>query len=99
MFTFVTRCQSIRRHCASAALKFFLGSIFRARWLANEAGSWFSIESADIVSHELVLRHPYGQKWSRYVKSFAIGAHSTISNAELKVDYDDEFIGIKLPLD
>ena len=57
-----------------------------------DVGQWFQVEEDDSESRTLLLSHPYGLNWSRYVKSFAQSAYRTLSRDSLKIEIDDQFI-------
>jgi hypothetical protein len=59
----------------------------------SKSGQWFYIEGIDgNTNQELVLRHPYGIKWSRYLKSYLLSSYYTISKSRLKIEIDDQFV-------
>jgi hypothetical protein len=60
----------------------------------GKVGQWFYVEGSDSGTPQLVLHHPYGLKWSRYVKSYALSAYGTISRKNLSIEIDDQFIQI-----
>jgi hypothetical protein len=62
-------------------------------------GHWFFVEGSDVVNgNGLMLRHEYGLRWSRFVRSYLMSAYTVFSKNELKVEVDDQFVHLELPV-
>jgi hypothetical protein len=59
-------------------------------------GHWFRLEGEE-VQRWMTLSHPYGPKWSAYVKAYIQSAYSTISKRKIEVDITDQLIRIEFP--
>jgi hypothetical protein len=56
---------------------------------------WFYVEGSDKSTHKwIMLRHSYGLKWSRCVRSFIVSAYGTISKDKIEVEISDQWIRI-----
>jgi hypothetical protein len=56
---------------------------------------WFYVEGRDDVTHKWVmLRHSYGLKWSRCVKTFIVSAYGTSSKDKIKIEISDQWVRI-----
>lgn len=54
---------------------------------------WFYVEGYSQTGR-LVLRHSYGLKWSRYLKSFILSAYGTISRDKIEIEITDQVVKI-----
>jgi hypothetical protein len=62
--------------------------------LGNYCG-WFYVEGNDAVAHKwIMLRHSYGLKWSRCLKSHIVGAYGAISKDKIQIEVSDQWIRI-----
>ncbi len=56
---------------------------------------WFYVEDDDVGTQQwMILRHSFGRKWSLFVKSYILSAHSAISKDRIEVEIADQFIRI-----
>ena len=82
-------CELYRNSGRPLAFREFLTKI-----LGNHAG-WFYVEDdGDGTRRLMTLRHPFGRKWSIFVKSYILSAYSTISKDRMKIEIVDQFIRI-----
>ncbi len=57
---------------------------------------WFHIEgSYESIHHSITLRHTFGLKWSIFVKSYILSAHSAFSNDKIKIEIADQFVRVE----
>ena len=57
---------------------------------------WFYVEGNDATTHKwMMLRHSYGMKWSRCLRSYLMSAYSTISKDKLKIEISDQWVRIE----
>jgi hypothetical protein len=66
--------------------------------ILSRRARWFRIEGNDIgeASHELMLQHKFGIRWSAFLKSYLSGAYEAVSHRRLTVDVTDTFAKLKL---
>lgn len=56
---------------------------------------WFYVEGSDKATRKwMMLRHSYGLKWSRCVRSYILSAYGTMSKDKIKVEISDQLIRI-----
>jgi hypothetical protein len=82
-------CELYRTSGQILAFREFLIEI-----LGKHAG-WFHMEDdGDGTQRSMTLTHSFGRKWSIFVKSYILSAHSTISKDKMSIEIADQFIRI-----
>ncbi len=62
--------------------------------LANHS-HWFYHEGGMVAGNRaLMLRHPYGVRWSRFLKSYIVSAYGASSKNKINIEVEDQFIRI-----
>jgi hypothetical protein len=66
--------------------------------ILGKRARWFRIEGPDVdeASHELILQHKFGIRWSAFLKSYLSGAYEAVSHRRLTVDITGTFVRLKL---
>ncbi len=86
-FPFVCELYRNRKH--SLTFREFVTKV-----LGKHSG-WFYVEDDDDGTQRwMFLRHPFGRKWSLFVKSYTLSAHSAISKDKIDIEIADQFIRI-----
>jgi hypothetical protein len=62
--------------------------------LMGNYAHWFYIEGDNGFRGQMTLRHGYGLKWSRFVRAFLLGAYGVLSNEELSINADEQFVHV-----
>jgi hypothetical protein len=63
--------------------------------ILGEHYGWFSEEGdGDGNQRWMTLTHPFGRKWSIFVKSYILSAYGTISKDKIQIEIADQFIRI-----
>jgi len=58
--------------------------------------NWFHIEgSYGSIHHSMTLRHTFGLRWSVFVKSYVLSAHSIFSKEKVEIVIADQFVRIE----
>jgi hypothetical protein len=65
--------------------------------ILGERARWFHTEGTLVKPELITLYHPYGTKWSAFLKSFISGAYEVISRDKLKLDITNDFVSIQFP--
>jgi hypothetical protein len=66
--------------------------------LLSKRARWFRIEGHDVdeASHELILQHKFGTRWSAFLRGYLTGAYESASHGRLVVDISGTFVRLKL---
>lgn len=63
--------------------------------IMGKSCQWFEVEGNEIRNHRgITLRHSYGLKWSKYIKTYLLTAHSIISKDKIRIEITDQFIRV-----
>ena len=82
-------CELYQRSGHPLAFREFLTQI-----LGKHAGWFHAEDDGDGTQRWMTLTHPFGRKWSIFVKAYILSAYSTISKDKIKIEIADQFIRI-----
>lgn len=56
---------------------------------------WFYVEDdGSGTEPSMTLRHPFGRKWSIFIKAYILTAYSTVSKDRIKIEIAEQFVRI-----
>jgi hypothetical protein len=65
--------------------------------ILGEEAHWFRTEGAFVKPERITLHHRYGNKWSKFLRTYMSSAYEAISRDKLELTATDRYITLRLP--